>query len=281
MGSTRTSSRLGSNARARAEIEQREREERSQRRAVRIRRSVRACAGLALVTGAAAGLLYGTWILARDHGVFALRRVEVKGLVRLSESDVAAAAGLRTGMDLFSLDLDSAELRLAAHPWIRSAEVSRRFTRSVVVAVEEEVAEVVAANGVALSAGGRILPLAGDSPEVPALSRKITGKPGAIVADTSLVGRLSALSTFRSVHPAAWKEIRSLRFLPDGGVAARIDGIVPEVRVDGQDWAREMARALALREGIGKELDHFAYADLRSGTFAYLGGYRNRADGGV
>ena len=71
-----------------------------------------------------------------DAGL-SLQTVEVHGRGETRQADVVGALGAPRGAPLLSLDIDAMRERLAALPWIVSAEVERRYPDRLVVTVTE------------------------------------------------------------------------------------------------------------------------------------------------
>jgi cell division protein FtsQ len=89
-----------------------------------------------------AALLYGGfrgWTWARTSPFFALEQTTFHGLHRATEAELVKLSGLTLGQNLWTLDMAALEKGMAAHPWIRSVKVSRRFPRGVATQVEEHV----------------------------------------------------------------------------------------------------------------------------------------------
>ena len=76
------------------------------------------------------------WLL--ECPALELQRVEVKGLVRLGQEEVLAAAGVSAGAPLAALDLRRCEERLRRLEWVRSAEADLRWPLELVMHVEEK-----------------------------------------------------------------------------------------------------------------------------------------------
>ena len=98
----------------------------------------------ALVTGGV--LLVG--FLAYRHAIssayFAFGELNLTGNVRLTKEEVATAAGLIDGKNIFMIDLQSARRQLLNHPWITEAEISRRLPKQInVLIVEREAVALV------------------------------------------------------------------------------------------------------------------------------------------
>jgi cell division protein FtsQ len=66
-----------------------------------------------------------------------LQTVEVHGRNETKQKDILAALGAPRGAPLLGLDIDAMRERLAALPWIVSAEIERRYPDRLVVTVKE------------------------------------------------------------------------------------------------------------------------------------------------
>jgi len=115
---------------------------------------------LVLACLAAIAVSGGWWLY--QSPLLTVRRVDVVGAETLDPDTVAAAAGL-TGHNILRLDLDGARARVEALPQVRAATVTRTFSRTVRITVEERQPAafwmvggrryVVDADGVILAAG--------------------------------------------------------------------------------------------------------------------------------
>lgn len=93
--------------------------------------------GLGLLVAAVVTLAWGVHRYARTTPRFAIVHLEVEGTKRLSREDVLAAAGVKKGKNLFSLDIPRAEKSLVESPWISSARITRRLPNTVRLQVVE------------------------------------------------------------------------------------------------------------------------------------------------
>jgi cell division protein FtsQ len=105
-----------------------------------------ACAaiGAAALWGVQSGWLAREWSIASEMTLEAtaslglsLQTVEVHGRGETRQADVVGALGAPRGTPLLGLDIDAMRERLAALPWIVSAEVERRYPDRLVVTVKE------------------------------------------------------------------------------------------------------------------------------------------------
>ncbi len=97
---------------------------------------LRTLATLTVLVGLGAGAKWGTeWALTTPS--LAVRRVGFSGLVRATEADLLRISGLALGQNLLGLDLRSMEKAISAHPWVKTAKVTRRLPSAVSIEVVE------------------------------------------------------------------------------------------------------------------------------------------------
>lgn len=104
--------------------------------------------GICLILGSVLGIAWGVFHYAQTTPRFALKDIAVEGTRRLSRDDILAAAGLKVGANLFSLDVEAVRLALTRSPWIKEAKVTRQLPDRVLVQVHERQAQAsLLANG--------------------------------------------------------------------------------------------------------------------------------------
>jgi cell division protein FtsQ len=107
--------------------------------------AARAFVGGALVLGLSLAVAW----TARRHVLtsprFAVTEVVVQGAHRRTVENVRAEAGVNTGMNIFSLDLDRARNKLLQDPWIETAVLARRLPGKVEIRVTERESSAVVA----------------------------------------------------------------------------------------------------------------------------------------
>lgn len=135
--------------------------------------------------------------------------VEVVGAKRLSASEVTSRAAIGATTTMLSLSPGKVERRLLADPWIVSAEVSRRFPRTVVLTVQERVPVAV------VDAGGAKLWLA--SKDGRWLGQRSEDTSGAYIT----------VRDVPDLKPVAGKGVESTEAL---NALRVIDGLSPELR---------------------------------------------------
>ncbi len=67
----------------------------------------------------------------------ALRKIQVSGNRHLDRNEIIRAAGLKTGINLLSLNLSLVRKRLLANPWIATAQVTRQVPDTLQIIVGE------------------------------------------------------------------------------------------------------------------------------------------------
>jgi cell division protein FtsQ len=97
------------------------------------------------------GLLFFGGKLALAHVMdsprFALREVTVSPTTRVSHDEVLALAQVEEGDRLLALDTDAIAARVAEHPWVAEARVSRQLPSALTIDVVERKAAAVAVLG--------------------------------------------------------------------------------------------------------------------------------------
>ena len=145
--------------------------------------------------------LAGVVLTDRIAPVPRLRELYVTGAARLSDPELAAAAGVARGDALGAIDSAAVAERLAAHAWVRSAHAARLPTGILVMAIEEREPRAVLTGPQphALDAEGTpFAPVAADAfPELPRIASAaplVPGEPSPALADAvQLAERLAGL----------------------------------------------------------------------------------------
>lgn len=123
-----------------------------------------------------------------------LSNIQVEGTRYLEADRVAHAAGLATGQDLFSLDLERARQRLLLDPRVAAARIERRPLRGVKVSIVEREPVLLVDHGVPweIDSTGILMPPleSGEVADVPLLvGPHLEGLPGGAQVDRSEVRR--------------------------------------------------------------------------------------------
>jgi cell division protein FtsQ len=116
-------------------------------RSARALAALRTFAGVMLVAGTSVGV---AWV-ARKHVMtsvrFAITEVAVAGNDQRPSDAIVAESGLQIGANVFVADLDAAQARILADPWIADATLARRLPGTIVVRVTERRAAALVALG--------------------------------------------------------------------------------------------------------------------------------------
>lgn len=99
-----------------------------QRHALRVR--------IALVVLLIVGVIGGGVSLYRSS-LLSITEIEVEGVVELTADEVIDVAALPEGSTLLRFPRAEMEVRLAAHPWIAAAHISRRLPDGLVIHIDE------------------------------------------------------------------------------------------------------------------------------------------------
>jgi cell division protein FtsQ len=91
----------------------------------------------ALVVAAALGLGRVLQHHLTTSPAFAIDKIEIEGLSRIERPELLASAGIELGRNVFERNPAEVRARLLKHPWIASAEVSRRLPGSYAIKLRE------------------------------------------------------------------------------------------------------------------------------------------------
>ncbi len=116
-----------------------------------LRRAAPALLGMAAIGAVGAGAWAGYRFVTTSPR-FAIDDIAVRGTHALSADEVRARLPIALGDNVFLADLDAAEARLEAEPWIAAAAIRRRLPRSIEIeVVERQAAAIVDADGLYLA----------------------------------------------------------------------------------------------------------------------------------
>ncbi len=173
-----------------------------------------------------------------------VRALHVVGETRLSDAELARAAGVSRGDALWTVDAAIVAERLASHPWVRDAHAARLPTGDLVLAIEEREPRAVLAGSpphVVDVEGTPFAPVAEAAfPELPRLSSAAPVAPdepsAALAAGVQLAERLAGLGLPPAEEVAIGAEadprgcVLRLRGLPPRFVLGRdVDAALPRL----------------------------------------------------
>jgi cell division protein FtsQ len=202
----------------------------------------------------------GHWLLTTHR--FAVARVEVRGVSRVSPEQILAVAAIPRGTNIFRLDTTVVTGRVESLPEVRRADVVRELPDRVVISVEER-------RPFTLVHGGRLHWMDEEG-------RLLGTPPAAVASPMPVISGLTAdeLASMRTAPgPKARAAVAVIRALlrsgngltaeiseidmsrREGPVLYTVDGV--EVRLGSEDWEERLARL----EGV---LGQVATQDVRT-----------------
>jgi cell division protein FtsQ len=95
---------------------------------------------IAAFTGLSIGIVLGgaaTWDWATTSPSFALATITIEGNSRATRDSIVHLSGVIEGQNLLVLDASAIERMIEAHPWVKNANVTRAFPRSLSIEIEE------------------------------------------------------------------------------------------------------------------------------------------------
>ncbi len=95
------------------------------------------------IVGAMVAVVVAGYRHATTSEYFAFREIEIDGAKRLPEEEILRSAGLALGMNVFKIDMELAQRKLMAHPWIADASIKRKLPGSVFLQIEEHRAAAI------------------------------------------------------------------------------------------------------------------------------------------
>jgi cell division protein FtsQ len=132
-------------------------------------------AGVVLVVAASGAVAWGAHRYALSTPRFAIKKLELSGNRRLSESEISTLAGLEPGQNIFAFDTANAERKLLENPWLREVKITRELPTTLKVEVTEHEPAALAVIGEDLylvtRAGEPFKPLSeGDPSDLPVVT---------------------------------------------------------------------------------------------------------------
>jgi cell division protein FtsQ len=115
--------------------------------ASRVLSALRTLVGVVFVAAAASGVAWSARRHVMSSRRFAVTDIDVVGSERRTREAVIGESGLALGVNVFTLDLDTARARLLADPWISEATLARRLPGTLLVSVTERKAAALVALG--------------------------------------------------------------------------------------------------------------------------------------
>src|SRR5262249_29229459 len=219
---------------------------------------VLAAVGKALLAAAVAGAVAAGAVFRLRWGLrspaFAITKVSFLGLKEASGPELMKLSGLSLGQNFFRVDSSALEQAMMAHPWVRRAEVQRRFPHQLMVQIQEFTAVAVAALGqlYLLDPEGRPFkrvqaPEGVDLPLVTGISREqyLRDRPGFTQRFQDAAELMAQYRQLERSDPVA--EVRI-----EGAGLALISRSGVEIRFGEGDRAAKFARLKRIRLELGR-----------------------------
>ncbi len=172
-------------------------------RTARLLPSGRALLACTLLVAAAVGV----YVVSRETSLFAIRKIEVRGVSPAQATEVQNALGSLSGTSLLALGGDAVTRRVGALPDVLSVTYDRAFphTLKVVIVPERPVAVLRRADESWLvSARGRIMRklTQGQFPGLPRIwvTRQVDASLGSTLSDTNALNAVAAVAPLLRVH---------------------------------------------------------------------------------
>ncbi|HEY0840216.1 MAG TPA: FtsQ-type POTRA domain-containing protein [Vulgatibacter sp.] len=214
--------------------------------------------------GTAAYAAMGTYRFATTSPKLAISQIVISGNERATDLEIRAWLGIAEGDNILRADTQAAELRLAEHPWVEKAIVSRSFPQGLAIEVleREAIALVELGHLYLVDRGGEVFKRAvnGDPMDLPVitgLSRdEWTERPDE--AQTKLGEVLGALGIYGESEIAKSHPVSELHFdqtegltlyLGDRGLAAKLGSGDLERKLD------RLAQVVGFAERRGESLE--------------------------
>ncbi len=113
----------------------------------RVWEALRVTAGVLVTVAAALLCVWGLVRYTRTSPRFAIKTVQVQGSSHRSPEDIARAGGISPEQNIFTTDLEAAQARLLADPWVERVSLRRKLPATILVDVVEREAHALVAIG--------------------------------------------------------------------------------------------------------------------------------------
>jgi len=218
--------------------------------------------GTAILVGLVAAAIGATLGAHRWKQDLRLRAVEVLGNRVVSSEEILHLAALRADMALFDVDLRAVQLRVASHPYIVRAAVSRNVPDGITIEVTERqpVAILPAGRLLALDGEGRVLPPARaealfDLPVLTGLSAEQL-MPGRHLKGSRVQQALALIRIAEESGEELYRRISEVHIRSDGALLVYTTESSVPVLFGSGDLARKLVtfdgfwRAIVSRRGV-------------------------------
>lgn len=224
----------------------------------------------------ALGLAYAVLLGVQEGYDYATTspRFEVRGLTyaptpHVSDLELRRRMALEPGTNILSLDLEEVARRIAMHPWVARANVTRVLPDTLDVEVIEHEAAAVLYAGDFFLVDAEGLPFKrlqpGERGELPV----ITGLKGMELLEDPTRSELQidqALAVLESYRSKRRPRLSEVHIDDTGAVTLYTAELGSQLRLGREDFSTALARYDALRAALGDESDKLAVAHLEGST---------------
>jgi cell division protein FtsQ len=208
-----------------------------------------------LLLGGAA--CWGAWRFLSHGEALRITEVRFEGLSRATADELAALSPVRPGDNVLAADLGGMEKALAKHPWVRSADVTRRLPRALDVRVEERRAvALVELGGLYLvdrhaEPFKRALPGDGlDLPLVTGLDREDYVRRRAEL-EPVLAGALALIESYAATPLGGKAPVSEVHVDLENGITLYVGEQGTQVRLGSGDLPQKLARLEKALDALG------------------------------
>jgi cell division protein FtsQ len=204
----------------------------------------------------------------QDLAGFHLAQVKVTGAHYLSEDEVVAASGLKTGDGMFHLDLKTAADNVEKLPWVKRVIFERRLPQNILIAVEERKPAALVDSGAVwgVDGEGRLLPpstelLNEDLPVLSGVSVRAEDAGNTRAAET-FKPALGFLNFLKKEDPALYADVSEVQIagLDDLRVTF-LDGTMARFGADADET--ELKHMAAVQSDLASKNRRAAMMDFR------------------
>jgi cell division protein FtsQ len=185
---------------------------------------------------------------------FAVAAIDVRGVLRAGTGEIVAAAGVTLGEPLLALDTDRVAARVAEHPWVAEARVSRSLPATLIIEVVERRARA------AVNLGGLYLIDGDGHPFKRATAAEAVGLPVITGIERSqyVDHREPCEAAFREALAivTAWQKhpkrppLSEVNVAPRHGFTAFLADTGAEIRLGRKEYDRKLARLDQILEAV-------------------------------
>ncbi len=232
--------------------------QRNQRR-INVQRAVRIARSTALTT---ALVLLLVWAYGRTQSDarFAVKHIDVSGVVHTARADLDAVMSAYAGVNLFKIDIARVQAAIRAIPWVSRVEVEKKLPDTLrILIVERTPAALVRIGSELRYADENGVPFAPLSPSVgdPDLPLIVASDPADLRRCTELVRDL------RQRDPLLYSRISEVRPLPPNAFALFDRDLGTVVYANANDLSEKWRTLHAVAEAERFGRSAIQYADLR------------------